>query len=114
MKTWQNTERKEYKSYESLMKKSAFNSNKESIKPIILKPAPSAQNLVQTQDDDNINKLMWENRCLKDQVRTIENMIAENRVFMTNYTLKSAKKIYKASKRKKDEELNNYLKKWLN
>ena len=40
------------------MKKSAFNSNKESIKPIILKPAPSAQNLVQTQDDDNINKLM--------------------------------------------------------
>ena len=80
------------------MKKSAFNSNKESIKPIILKPAPSAQNLVQIQDDDIY---------IKDQVRTIENMIAENRVFMTNYTLKSAKKIYKASKRKKDEEFNN-------
>ncbi|EAY08884.1 hypothetical protein TVAG_051190 [Trichomonas vaginalis G3] len=105
--TRQNNERKEYKSYESLMKKSTFNSNKESIKPIILKPAPSTQNLVQTQDDDNINKLMGENRYLKDQVRTIENMIEENRVFMTNYTLKSAKKIYKASKRKKDEELNN-------
>lgn len=106
-KARQELERKEYESYEALMKRSTFTPPP----PKIVEPPKKVERTLTKaeaeEEEANINSLMGENRYLKDQMTTILARIEENREYMTSFTMNSAKRIYKASKRKKDEELNN-------